>query len=116
MLKMPDYIGDAIRNEVPGDPKAVHYQDHEAAVVSELGGDYYVSYLKFEGAANSPEVTATTTRRYNYRDDGLKAGLRFRELEGDLPEEPSARPGSGPRFHSVEEIPRWKEVEDFLFS
>lgn len=115
MITMPDYIGDAIRAEVPGEPKALHYQSHEAAVVSELSGDYYVSYLHFEGAANSPEVKAATVRQHNYHDDGLRAGLRFRELEGDLPEDPVSHP-EGPRFASKDEIPRWEEVEEFLFS
>lgn len=115
MIGMPDYIGDAIRAEVPGDPKALHYQSHEAAVVSQLSGSYYVSYLKFEGAANSPELTANTVRRHNYHDDGLRAGLRFRELERDLPEQTLPAPNRAQLF-GEEEIPRWREVEDFLFS
>lgn len=115
MMDMPDYIGDAIRAEVPGDPKAVHCRAHEAAVVSKLSGDYYVSYLKFEGAANSPELRAHTTRLHNYRDDGLRAGLRFREFENALPDDPDSQSPTPP-YSSEEEVPRWKEVEDFLFS
>lgn len=115
MITMPDYIGDAIRSEVPGNPKAVHYQAHEAAVVSELGGNYYVCYLKFSGDANSPELSAETVRQHDYGEDGLRAGLRFREFENSLPEDPHLRTSTA-RFSSEEEIPRWKEVEDFLFS
>lgn len=114
MITMPDYIGEALENAVPGETKAVHYRGGEAVVVSlDENGAYYVSHLEFEGAPNVEGAKVSTLREERYVD-GLRAGLRFSELENKLPEddwEPEL-----PRFRDVSEIPRWDEVEDFLFS
>lgn len=114
MIIMPDYIGEALENAVPGETKTVHYRGGAAVVVSlDENGAYYDSHLEFEGAPNVEDAKVNTLREELHMD-GLRAGLRFSELEDKLPED-DWRPEL-PRFRDVSEIPRWDEVEDFLFS
>lgn len=114
MITMPDYIGETIEQAVPGETKAVHYRAGAAVVVSlDETGAYYVSHLEFEGPANVADAKVNILREERHVD-GLRAGLRFSELEDKLPED-DWQPEL-PRFRDVSEIPRWDEVEDFLFS
>jgi hypothetical protein len=117
-MDMPHYVGEAIERAAPGQIKVVRARGGEAVTTSlcEASG-YYVSYFALEGldGEDLSDIEAKLRWEERFYDDGLRAGLRFSELCEKLPKDPGAKPEK-PRFSSEEEIPRWKEVEDFLFS
>lgn len=117
-MDMPHYVGEAIERAAPGQIKVVHARGGEAVTASlcEESG-YYVSYFSLEGldGEDLSKIEAKLRWEERFYDDGLRAGLRFCELKQKLPEDPNEQ-NRKPRFNSEEEIPRWKEVEDFLFS
>lgn len=117
-MDVPHYIGEAIERAAPGEIKVVHARGGEAVTVSFAGEEgYYVSYFVLEGldGENPSKIEERLRWEERFYEDGLKVGLRFSELREQLPE---AREDSAarPRYCSEEEVPRWKEVEGFLFS
>lgn len=117
-MDMPHYVGEAIERAAPGEIKVVHARGGEAVTVSlaEEAG-YYVSYFSLQGLEGDDpsKIEAKLRWEERFHEDGLKAGLRFSELRDKLPEDPG-NDAPAPRYRSEGEIPRWKEVEDFLFS
>lgn len=117
MKDMPHHAADAIELEAPGQVKAVHAREREAVVASfDEESGYYVSYIELVGGEDNPaEITTRLKWQERFHDNGLQAGIRFCELQEKLPSESEAEEEMR-RKRDPEQIPRWTEVEDFLFS